>query len=149
MAFTYDDEFLFIAVSCQRVPGSKPTAETGVRTRDTDLASQDRVEILLDIDRDYATYYRLVIDQRGWTNDACWHDRTWDPAWFVASGGDEHYWTAEAAIAWSELVPEKPTDKTTFALGVQRQIPGEPLQSWSQPATRSIAPEGFGLLQFR
>ncbi|MEN6449342.1 MAG: YCF48-related protein, partial [Thermoguttaceae bacterium] len=63
---------------------ARPTPPT-LRPRDADLAAQDRVEMFLDIDRDYATYYYLAVDHRGWTFDRCWDDATWDPAWFVAS----------------------------------------------------------------
>jgi len=35
--------------------------------------------------RDYATYYHLAVDDRGFTRDDCWGDATWDPTWFVAA----------------------------------------------------------------
>ena len=48
------------------------------------LAPFDRVCLLLDVDRDYSTYYHLQIDQRGCTREDCWGDVTWNPKWYVA-----------------------------------------------------------------
>jgi len=36
----------------------------------------DRVSILLDLDRDYATYFQLQVDQRGAVRDDCWGDQS-------------------------------------------------------------------------
>ena len=68
------------------------------RARDADLSRFDRVSLLLDLDRDYQTYFHLQIDQRGAVAEDCWGDRTWDPRWFVACKPGPDGWTAEAAI---------------------------------------------------
>ena len=166
VAFTYDAEFLYIAVSCRRAPGVKyePTAEP--RPRDADLTAQDRVDVFIDIDRDFATYYRLSFDYRGFTADSCWGDATWNPTWFVAAQLTDETWTIEAAIALDQLsawnrhiagVAENNTGKMPlphaksreiWAVGVQRTIPGVGFQSWSTPASTLVAPEGFGYLIF-
>jgi hypothetical protein len=103
---------------------------------------------LLDVDRDFATYYRLAIDERGWTHESCWHDATWNPSWFVATGGDDKAWTAEAAIPLSELTMMPPSPGASWALGIQRTVPGVGFQSWTQPASPAVSPEGFGYLLF-
>ena len=59
-----------------------------VRPRDADLRPYDRVSLLLDLDRDYATYFHLQVDQRGCVCEDCWGDRTWNPRWFVAVHSD-------------------------------------------------------------
>ncbi len=145
----YDDEFLYVGISCSRAEGFRYQDSNQPRPRDADLASQDRVELLLDVDRDFATYYRLTIDHRGWTGEGCWHDRTWNPAWYVASGGDEHAWTAEAAIPLTELTDQLPDGKAAWAVGVQRIVPGVGFQSWTTPAAPEVVPEGFGYLMFQ
>jgi len=87
----YDAEFLYLAVECRKAPGASYPQTPGPRPRDGDLADRDRVDVLLDLDRDGVTYYRLTIDHRGWTGEGCWGDRTWDPTWFVAAGpGEDH-----------------------------------------------------------
>ncbi len=147
----HDDEFLYLAARC-RIPDAEetpPNDPSTARPRDADLSSEDRIEVFLDIDRDFSTFYRLAIDRRGWTNDSCWNDATWDPAWFVATAQDRGIWTAEAAIPWVELVAASPPPDATWAVGLQRTIPTVGFQSWSTPAAVSVQPEGFGLMIFR
>jgi hypothetical protein len=147
-AMTHDDEFLYLALSCRRSPEFKYESDDRIRTRDADLQAQDRVEILLDTDRDYATYFRLAVDHRGWTSESCFGDATWNPTWFVAAAGDETHWTIEAAIPLAELTADKALKKNYWAIGLQRIVPGTMLQSWTPDADLDIRPEGFGLMKF-
>jgi hypothetical protein len=144
----YDDEFLYLAINCRQAPGADYPAAEGPRPRDPDLRSRDRVEVLLDLDRDYATYYRLSIDHRGWPAEDCWGDSTWNPTWFVAAGTAEGTWTAEAAIPLDQLTGRYPRSQDVWALGIQRTVPGVGFQSWSTPAAATVMPEGFGYLIF-
>jgi hypothetical protein len=144
----YDDEHLYLAVRCRRAPGDAMPAAAGPRTRDADLSPYDRVDFCFDVDRDYATYYRLTVDCRGWTAESCWDDPTWNPQWYVAAGGDEAEWIVECAIPWSELAAKPPRPGEVWACGIQRTAPTAGLQSWTQPADVTIRPEGFGRLAF-
>lgn len=144
----WDKEFLYIALSAAKIPGVQYPTDAGPRPRDSDLSPFDHVQIHLDLDRDYSTCYSLAIDSRGFTADACAGDRSWNPTWFVASAGDEQYWTAEVAIPWIELTDKPPQPRDLWAVGLQRLAPGKPLQSFTQPATATIRPEGFGLWLF-
>jgi len=123
-------------------------AAPGPRPRDADLASRDRVELYVDLDRDYATYYRLAIDHRGWTAEDCWGDATWNPKWFVAAGSADGSWSAEAAIPLDQLTGEAPQKGAAWAIGIQRIAPGAGFQSWNTPAAVEVVPEGFGYLVF-
>jgi hypothetical protein len=157
-----DEEYLYVAASCQRPPGGRVAArsaaaqesphsqrvESDRRARDADLIPHDRLELLLDIDRDYATFYRLAIDHRGWTAESCWGDTTWNPEWFVAADSDERAWRIEAAIPLTELTGTPPGPRIAWAIGIQRIVPGVGFQSWSLPASTAIQPEGFGYLLF-
>jgi hypothetical protein len=144
----WDKEFLYLAISCAKAPGVKYEQDERARPRDSNLSAFDHVQIHLDLDRDFATHYTLAIDSRGFTSDACVGDKTWNPAWFVAAGGDDVYWTAEIAIPWSELAPQAPQPKDLWAVGIQRLVPGQAIQSFSHPATASVRAEGFGLWLF-
>ena len=144
----HDDEFLYIAVRCRQAPGARYEDAGGRRVRDADLSAHDRVDVLIDLDRDFATYYRLTIDHRGWTHDSCWGDSTWDPTWYVAVRSEGGHWTAEAAIPLGQLTRRHPTAETVWAVGLERTVPGVGFQSWSTPATTAISPEGFGYLMF-
>ncbi len=104
----YDAEFLYLGVTCRHAPGMKYEADERPRPRDADLSDRDRVELLIDVDRDFATYYRLAVDHRGWTAESCWGDASWNPDWFVAHSADEASWTIEAAIPLSELTGQAP-----------------------------------------
>lgn len=145
----YDSEFLFLAASCRRAPGADYPAAEPRRSRDPDLGDRDRVEVLIDVDRDYATYYRLTVDHRGWAADACAGVAGWNPDWYIATADDGTTWTIEAAIPWSQLGESPPAGQTAWAVGLQRIVPGAGFQSWTQPAAPRVRPEGFGLLLFR
>ncbi|MBN2477428.1 MAG: hypothetical protein JXB62_22675 [Pirellulales bacterium] len=144
----YDDEFLYLAVNCRQALGAKYELTKGPRPRDPDLSSRDRVDVFLDLDRDFATYYRLTVDHRGWTGEACWGDHTWDPVWFVAADTGENVWTVEAAIPLDQLTGRYPGARSVWAVGIQRTVPGVGFQSWTTPATTAVRPEGFGYLIF-
>ena len=144
----YDSEFLYLAVSCRKASGAEYPTNDSPRPRDPDLSDGDRVEFLLDVDRDYATYYRLVVDYRGWPAEACFGSSSWNPEWYVASDRDDHTWTIEAAIPWSELVERPPAPGDHWSAGIQRIVPQVGFQSWTKPAALKAKPEGFGLLTF-
>lgn len=144
----YDDQFLYLAVSCRKAPDAEYPADDSPRPRDPDLSDRDHVEFFLDADRDYATYYRLAVDYRGWPAESCFGSSSWNPEWYVASAQDEHTWTIEAAIAWNELIERPPAPGDHWSVGVQRVVPGVGFQSWTRPAALAVRPEGFGLLRF-
>ena len=144
----YDVEFLYLAINCRQAPGAKYEKTEGPRPRDPDPSSHDRVEVFLDLDRDFATYYRLSIDHRGWPSEGCWGDRSWNPTWFVAAGAEDDDWSAEAAIPLDQLSGRFPNSQAVWAVGIQRTIPGVGFQSWNTPASTSVQPEGFGYLAF-
>ncbi len=118
------------------------------RQRDAELAAQDRIELCLDLDRDWTTFYRFSVDARGLTRDQCWHDTSWNPQWFVAAAETDDAWTIEAAIPLSELARQFPSAGQAWTIGITRIVPGVGLQSWSKPAGIEPAGEGFGLLTF-
>ncbi len=144
----YDQEFLYVAASCREVPGLHYEDAAGPRPRDPDLSKQDRVELYLDLDRDWATAYRLVIDHRGWVAEDCWGDTTWNPTWYVATFKDEGNWHVEAAIAWDQLTADPPQSRDVWAVGAQRIMPGVGFQSWNEPAAPEVILEGLGILIF-
>ena len=145
--FTFDNEFLYVAVQCNH-PAGKRVAPVEKRERDMDLRAFDRVSIMLDLDRDFQTYFHFQIDQRGCLAEDCWGDKSWNPKWFVAVQSDETSWTAEAAIPLTELIAHAPTPGNVWAMNVTRIVPGKGLQAWSTPADAKPRPEGMGLMQF-
>jgi len=145
--FAFDNEYLYVAIECGH-PADQYRPPVESRRRDADVSGCDRVELILDIDRDYQTYYRLCIDQRGALADDCWGDATWNPRWFVAFVSTSEAYTAEAAINLSDLTGDPlPTGKS-WAMNVVRVLPGRGLLSWSTPADIQPRPEGCGVLMF-
>jgi hypothetical protein len=146
--FAHDQQFLYIALRCTHPKGQQvPPAK--VRPRDADLRAFDRVSILLDLDRDYSTYFQLQIDQRGCVCEDCWGDKRWNPQWFVAIKSDEESWNIEAAIPLSELTGDRLTTGSAWAVNVVRILPGRGVQAWSTPAGVEPRPQGSALLVFR
>jgi photosystem II stability/assembly factor-like uncharacterized protein len=145
---SYDDKFLYIALRCQH-PAGQGVPPAKERPRDADLRGFDRVSILLDLDRDYSTYFRLEVDQRGCVCEDCWGDRTWNPKWFVAIRSEDDCWQIEAAIPLHELTGERVSSKSTcWACNIVRILPGRGVQAWSTPAGVEPRPEGMGLMVF-
>ena len=112
------------------------------------FAPFDRVSLLLDVDRDYSTYYHLQIDQRGCTCEDCWGDLSWNPKWFVAVHSEPGVWQIEAAIPLAELTGDPVSLGKTWACNVTRVVPGQGVQAFSLPADVQPRPEGMGLLTF-
>ena len=146
--FAYDGHFLYVAVACSHPPGEKVDPESK-RARDADLTGRDRVDILIDLDRDYQTCYRFQIDHRGRLAEDCWGDPTWNPKYFVAFHPTEIGWTAEYAIPVFELTADRPSTGRAWAVNVCRVVPGKGMQAWSSPVGIESRPEGMGILQFR
>ena len=80
--------------------------------------------LLLDVDRDYATWWQLSVDHRGRPAASCFGDATWNPQWYIAAGGDESWWTVEAAIPLAELAPHGPRSATSGPLRSSASFPG-------------------------
>ncbi len=144
---TYDKEYLYVGLVC-RQPKEKYVAPVKPRPRDADVRPYDRVSLLLDVDRDYSTYYHLQIDQRGCTCEDCWGDLTWNPKWFVAVHSEPGVWQIEAAIPFAELTGDPVSLGKTWACNVARVVPGQGVQAFSLPADAQPRPEGMGLLTF-
>lgn len=144
---SYDNDFLYVAVRCKH-PAERHVEPVAKRKRDEDLRPFDRVSLLLDLDRDYNTCYRLEIDQRGCLCEDCWGDKSWNPRWFVALRSDATSWQAEAAIPLTELTSENITINRAWACNVVRILPGRGVQAWSVPADVQPRPEGMGVLLF-
>ncbi len=145
----YDGEYLYLAIRCRKAPQLAYTPSYGGRPRDADLSKQDRVTILLDIDRDYSSSYALTVDHRGWSNEVCNGDKTWNPKWHVASQSTGDQWTVEIAIPWKELTGQTPTTGVHWAAAAVRTVPGEGSQAWKGVATSRLHLATFGLFKFQ
>lgn len=140
--FARDDKFLYVAIASTH-PEAKPAAKATSRDHDADLTGFDRVELTLDLDRDYQTAFRLCVDQRGCVADDCWGDRTWNPKWFVAVDSTATGWTAELAVPLAELSGDRPAPAKPWSVNVLRYAPGQQPAGWAGPGANDA-----GLLRF-
>jgi hypothetical protein len=144
----YDQEYLYIALRCKHPPGQRVEPVKRRKHDAQDIGRFDRVSIMLDLDRDYATYFHFQIDQRGCLHEDCWGDAGWDPRWFVAIDSKDDCWQIEAAIPLTELTGDRLRPGTAWAVNVVRILPGRGVQAFSVPADVEPRPEGMGLLIF-
>ncbi len=146
----YDQEFLYLALRCRQAAGVEYPPAEGTRPRQADLSACDHVDLLLSPDRDYATYFRLSIDHRGWVNTGLSGGAQWQPTCYVAAANHNGEWTIEAAIPWSQLSggPPPADSRQPWCVNIQRTVPSVGFQSWSTPAAIEIRPEGMGFLMF-
>ncbi len=144
----YDADCLYLAARCKHPADGHRKPPVTPRPRDADLRAFDRISLLLDLDRDYSTFFHLQIDQRGCVCEDCWGDKSWNPKWYVAIESDDTSWTVEAAIPLVELTGDKQSFGTTWACNLVRTIPGKGVQAMNTPADAEPRPEGMGLLTF-
>jgi photosystem II stability/assembly factor-like uncharacterized protein len=146
----FDREFLYVAIRCFH-PDGMQKQPLRPRLHDVDMRDQDRVSLLIDLDRDYATCFHLQVDQRGCVLEDCWGDRTWNPRWFVGQHNEARCWTVELAIPLSALTADSVTPGRVWAFNAIRVLPGKGVLAWSLPAEapeEALRPEGLGLLLF-
>jgi len=144
--FLHNGEHLYIGLRCPKVPGvDYSVPENQPQLRDTGSLGQDRVEILIDVDRDYSTYYSLTIDSRGWVTDASLGNRDWNPEWHVVPHESEHAWYIEAAIPLSKLTQRPMLPNTVWNVAIRRLVPGVGIECWNAENSFELN-KGFGLL---
>jgi photosystem II stability/assembly factor-like uncharacterized protein len=145
----HDGEFLYLAARCSKHLGASYTSTTERRTRDSRLDANDRIEFFVDVDRDYTSAFRFVIDYRGWTNDACDEVSSWNPIWHVAASNNESEWTIEAAIPLPEVDVAHPQSRAPWAITINRILPGSETQSFPPTVMDTPTPRNAALLLFR
>ena len=109
------------------------------------------MSLVFDLDRNYATYFHLQVDQRGCVLEDCWGDRGWNPRWFVARQADPCCWTVEMAIPLTALTGDLIRPGQVWAFNAIRVVPSRGVQAFSLPAEapeETLRTEGLGLLLF-
>lgn len=158
----YDAEFLYIAIRAATVPGVPYEPDALPRSHDADLSPSDCVRLRIDLDRDYSSWFELVVDSQGRTADRCGNDAAWNPEWYVAPGevrtgedrfsgpaGPGDHWTIEAAIPFASLTDHPPSTGAAWACAIDRITPNAAPQPWCGPSADAATPDSFGLLLFQ
>ena len=137
-----------MGLQCPRPAHAPVPPLVGPRSYDADLANQDRIELLIDTDRDYCSVIELAVAENGKTWDRCLGYTSFNPKWYVKVLGEQSQWQAEIAIPIDSLTGHTPRPGDCWAVSARRVRPGEATQSWSQLRTHLRLPVASGLLQF-
>lgn len=104
-----DRDNLYIAFLCMEPQMSKIVEEQ--KNKDGSIWKDDGVELFIDPEKNGTGYYHLIINSAGVTYDAKINnlshlqDREWDSDIKTASIKKENYWTLEAAIPLTKILP--------------------------------------------
>lgn len=144
----YDDEYLYIAATCD-FPDPSHRVEAVPRTSpDADSSDHDRLMLAFDVDRDYQTHFEFTIDCRGLVGDRCAGDPDWNPRWFVATDRDDKQWRVEAAVPLAELTDDAALTNQAWAFHAIRIVPGRAVLGWTGPTSPVVRGEDCTLLLF-
>ncbi len=147
ISFLYDNEYLYIGIEAQKVPGLAYSEDKRPRERDFDLDPFDRIEIQFDVDRDYTTCWKFVFDCRGWAQESAWENSHWDPRLFIAPYQDDKKWSLEIAVPWEELAQKPPLPSDVWAVSLRRIVPQQGIECWNVENSER-GENGFGFMTF-
>ena len=154
-----DHEFLYLAIRAEKTLHCRYERTALPRTRDANLSAHDRLQLLIDVDRDYNTCFSLQVDHRGWPAEACVvrseHGgipaaaTRWNPTWYIAQSESAEDWQIEAAIPLAELTVEPLVPRDHWSIGVSRNLPQGGTVTWPPHASlEPVLPETFGFIEF-
>ncbi|MEZ6125330.1 MAG: YCF48-related protein [Planctomycetaceae bacterium] len=147
----WDDDHLYVAGRFEKIEGHRYQMDsTADRYHDADHKDRDRLELMIDIDRDYSTGFHFVIDESGQTSERCWKSRRWNPDWYVAAAEDRESWRFEAAIPQTALRSRPISPGDLWAIRLQRTVPGILRQSLkpADSGQETDDTDGTGLIRF-
>lgn len=127
--FACDNQFLYVSVRAAKQTDIIYQKNQQPRVYDADLSLSDRIEMVLDFDRDMLSAFSLSADSAGRPNDSCCGNRDWNPRWFIASSEDSQTWILEMAIPWNELRLTPPIHNEYINVKLYRIAPGKDAQS--------------------
>lgn len=138
----HDEEYLYVALRCRKLPGVAYRSQTKTRTRDERLDDHDRVTLRLDLDRDGYWPLSLSVDSRGAVADGCGTTVDWNPTWYVAQTADAESWSIEAALPLSQLQATGKLEELRWGLSLSRHAPWQNTDLWhpSRAAPKLHAP---------
>ena len=158
--FGHDADFFYIAARCNKLARHTYRESNKARSRDAKIQNEDRIEIVLDTDRDYSSFLNFEVDHRGWCRDGSNAGNGWDPEWYVAQNSDEKSWTIEVAIPLEQLTAASIDENSAWVVSLARRVGRKSPNLWSTPSldienqqiglhqVSEFRADGFQLLQF-
>lgn len=127
-----DDQNIYIAVKTQ----ADETIRAECREHDSQLWTDDSVEIYLAPDPESPNYYQFVFNSKG----ICFDAKKGIPEWNgenikTANSVKNGQWTFEAAIPFSSINTKAPTQSDTWKINICRTYPALKLYTATSPVT--------------
>ena len=115
-------------------PSTATHHATKDRKSDSIKPDSDQIQLRIDLDRDYASWFELRWSASGESQDAVNDMVQWNPTWHIAMNHNASSWSAEIAIPLEQLIAggdasiQRWTERV-WAMSVLRSIPGASTQS--------------------
>jgi hypothetical protein len=150
----HDEEFLYIAIVCQKIKSLTYEKTNQPRPRDSDLSKLDRMTLRIDSDRDVKTFFELQLDHRGWSSDALTsgefgRNSNWNPTWYIAQNYSDTTWTIEAAIRLSELTADPNFSGQHWGFSALREFKNQTLENWPNIKGQLESERPLGLIKIQ
>ena len=142
------------------IKGYEESTETLVaQTTERDqfsLSRDDCVEIFLDVDHDYQTYYQLLINSLGTLTDVHWAGsrnfeeiKVWNGRFDIATDVQDTFWAVEVALPSTEFHNASMSRGDIWGFNIARvRIPSAEYGQWAPTYGSANRPGRFGFLVF-
>jgi hypothetical protein len=149
-SLVYDKNNLYVAFNCLESNISSLVAKAAAR--DANVWGDDCIEVFLDTNRDYSTYFQLIANVVGTQSDGRGKNKAiWNPKWKVATSIGDTHWNVEVAISFKELDVPTPEPGEVWGLNLNRarRAGKKEISGWSFMDGKHHQPERFGYLIFK
>jgi len=147
IALLYNSQNLYVAFLFEKDPHE---IISSVTQRDGPVFYDDSVEIFLDPDKSKSFYYQLVINLSGVQYDgSSLQGAAWNGNWKAGVSQENHLYSLEVAIPFSEIAKESPSSKEEWGINFYRNnLKPEEFSAWSPTPGVYAAPSFFGTVEF-
>ena len=127
----HDEKYLYVF---SNAPSTATHHEVKERKSDSIKPESDQIQLRIDLDRDYASWFDMRWSASGELLDAVNDMAQWNSKWHIAMNYDASSWSAEIAIPLEQLIVggdaavQKWTERV-WALNVVRSVPGASTQT--------------------
>ena len=146
---TYDDTCLYVGAIC--VDSKGDYAKADVEERDADrIREDDVIEILLDTNRDGATYIHVMVNALGtqWDEVNGEGPTSWDGKWRAEATSSTQWWQVECALPFAQL-GALPQEGDIWGFNMCRcRWPGPEHSAWSCTHGAFDDPDTWGEMIF-
>lgn len=152
----YRGDTLYVAIKGYEESTAELVAQTTQRDAFS-LSRDDCVEIFLDPDHDYQSYFQLLINSLGTLSDLSSskdfggfnESSEWNGTFEIATRVEDTFWTVEVAIPAAELGGASITKGAVWGFNLARvRIPAAEYGQWAPTYGSALRPDLFGFLLF-